>query len=665
MIIFMKKPIQTLIIACLALSACSDHTTDQPAQTTTDTPTLKSTTTNAELANYLKQQLLSTYGTIRSDAYAIDIGTETSSDSSTSTSATNTQETAVDEADRLKTDGIYLYTAAINTPTINIFKANAGNPQLTNSLHLTDNNHHINGLYLHNQTLAAITETAQQAWMWDTWFAPDAWLNQQSSLHLLDISQPETPTQNTQLTFDGKIISSRRIDNTLYLATRYTPSLSGLNPYPTNETQAATNRQIIQQASLNDLLPDYTNNLDNSRHELFTAQDCFITQYSTKQSYQASLIGLIAIDLTTNTPIPQGKCFAGDTETLYASGNNLYLATTQYNYTPSSTTDSTVSNDLNYQTNISTDIHQFSLANGINYQGSGRIDGHLGWQQDLKPFRMSEYNDTLRVITYIGATATSQSTPARLHILQTNPDTQTLDTIATLPNNTHPEPLGKTGEQIYATRFLGNRAYLVTFRLTDPLYVLDLTNPNDPFIAGELQTNGYSDYLHPIGENYFLGIGKDAIVDNTNLSGDGRGAWYQGVKLSLIDVTDPANPYEKQQITIGKRGTETAVSQTHHALTTLAQGNTLQTALPIRLHTNPPTYQNGDSTYYNWTQDELYRLNIDTLNGTLTPLSPLIGNANTAQDPYAYSSTWATDRSAIIDNNVYYLHGDQLTAQPW
>jgi uncharacterized secreted protein with C-terminal beta-propeller domain len=111
--------------------------------------------------------------------------------------------------------------------------------------------------------------------------------------------------------------------------------------------------------------------------------------------------------------------------------------------------------------------------------------------------------------------------------------------VGELPNAARPQPLGKPGEHLYASRFIGARGYLVTYRLTDPLYVLDLSDPGDPKMAGELHVEGYSDYLFPVSDTLLLGVGKDAVVDGG--AGDGRFAWYQGVKVSLIDVSEPAS----------------------------------------------------------------------------------------------------------------------------
>lgn len=706
----MKNPHQiglSLAIAAL-LTACggggstsvstSNNGNNTTPATTANKPALKQVATNAELESLIKQQMLDIYGTVRPDNYCkADVciaystsapAAATSADASKNVSSTNTQETNVDEADRIKTDGTYLYTlstthygvypaiavadaaatsapyAPTTAPSLRIFKTDQASNTLVKEMALdSDSSITPNGLYLNGQQLVALAEKGQMFGIWSRWFIPSYWMDQQSQVYMLNVANPANPTQTAKLTLDGQVISSRKIGSVLYLATRHSPSLPGLNQYPSTEAEAAANRDLINKATLADFLPDYQLN-GGSKNEIFSGGDCFMTQYTNKQSYQSSLISLLAIDLNSPTPTPQGKCFAGDTETLYASTEAIYLATTQYDY---QTTDNGDTTTASYSANITTDLHKFSLAGGINYRGSGRVDGHLGWQQDLKPFRMSEHNGVLRLLTYIGDNNPSTNpTPARLYTMQENTANQSLDVLAKLPNNTRPQSLGKAGEQIYATRFLGDNGYLVTFRTTDPLYVLDLSNPADPFVASELKIDGYSDYLHPVGDNYLLGIGKDAVP----VSGgdDGRGAWYQGVKLSLIDVTNPASPYEKQKIIIGKRGTETAVSQSHHALTTLQTGNNLQVALPVSLHEGSASYASGDaaSTSYNWSQDELYRLNINTQTGTMQVLSPMVSETGNGTDPYAYSSyQWPNDRSAMIGNFIHYLHGDKVISQAW
>ncbi|MCP4692304.1 MAG: hypothetical protein GY859_29940, partial [Desulfobacterales bacterium] len=176
-----------------------------------------------------------------------------------------------------------------------------------------------------------------------------------------------------------------------------------------------------------------------------------------------------------------------------------------------------------------TDLHKFNLTeNGPVYRGSGSAPGNLGWEEDKKPFRMSHYNGVMRVATSLGDDWSGTST-TRLTLLRENPAA----TGDVLEEISHIDGIGEAGERLYAVRFLGARAYMVTFRVTDPVYVFDLSDPENPLQKGELHIDGYSDYLHPIGETLLLGIGKDAVPDDGSNDFGGRGAWYQGVKLSL------------------------------------------------------------------------------------------------------------------------------------
>jgi uncharacterized secreted protein with C-terminal beta-propeller domain len=114
------------------------------------------------------------------------------------------------------------------------------------------------------------------------------------------------------------------------------------------------------------------------------------------------------------------------------------------------------------------------------------------------------------------------------------------------------ENLART-ERIYSARFINDRLYLVTFRQIDPLFVIDLRDPTNPKVLGELKIPGVSQYLHPYDENHIIGVGKDAIA----IDEQGREfALFAGVKVSLFDVSDVASPKEVSTVNFGNRGTE-------------------------------------------------------------------------------------------------------------
>ncbi len=185
----------------------------------------------------------------------------------------------------------------------------------------------------------------------------------------------------------------------------------------------------------------------------------------------------------------------------------------------------------------------------IDFIAEGEVPGYV-----LNQFSMDEYNGYFRVATtvenYNWQTFVEEAT-------STN-NVYVLDSSLNLVGSV--EDLAP-GEQIYSAMFMGNRAYIVTFRNVDPLFVIDLTDPTAPTVLGQLKVTGYSGYLHPYDENYIIGIGKETDYDSED-----DFAWYQGVKISLFDVSDVSNPVEVAKYEIGDRGTTSPILSDHKAL---------------------------------------------------------------------------------------------------
>ena len=185
-----------------------------------------------------------------------------------------------------------------------------------------------------------------------------------------------------------------------------------------------------------------------------------------------------------------------------------------------------------------TSVHRIHIAgNNMTYVASGEFPGMV-----LNQFSMDEYDGYFRV-----ATTTREGT-SRNHIY-------ILDMALNITGSL--EDLAP-GETIYSARFMGERGYLVTFKQVDPLFVIDLKDPYGPEVLGYLKVTGYSDYLHPYDETHIIGIGKET-------TDAGEFAWYQGVKISLFDVTDVNNPREISKVEIGDRGTDSPVLWDHKA----------------------------------------------------------------------------------------------------
>ena len=599
-------------------------------------------------------------------------------------SGTNLQETGIDEADLIKTDGHYIYSIDSTKPATPNHpgpadEAIADNPD-SNSIRIMESqgadlrpvkridnlvpDSRLSGLYLTDDGTQLIATASPGGNYSTSWFYPDYFASQKTNLLFINVKDPANAAVTTELHFEGALIASRRVDDTLYLALRHYPS-SNLDPASNDKNQAPEPRLAT------DFLPSYSIN-QAPEQPLVTPSDCYL-QPTAKRS--ADIITLVAVELKSDTPTLNSRCFVGSSEALYASTEALYLATTRYNYRVSG-------GNAEYDPGITTDIHKFSFdALNLEYRGSAEIRGHLGWHQDRKSFRFSEKGGLLRVLTFVedlraGATESSRGavrqsvptadqSPVLLTILKEDPNNRALVEVAHLPNSARPDPIGLPGERLYASRFIDDRAFLVTFRVTDPIYLLDLSNSADPFVAGALKIDGYSDYFHPISDTLLLGIGKETIPDNRQGQwGDGRGAWYQGVKLSLIDISDPAHLREADKIVLGKRGTEAAVLRDHHGLTGLRQGDTYRVALPVSLYEREGSRTSAIQpwSYYNYSQAGLYRFDISVPDQTITAIPPLVVSDYT-QHPLGQNVD--NDRSIIMGDDVHYLHWGKFWSQDW
>ncbi|MDH5690022.1 MAG: beta-propeller domain-containing protein, partial [Candidatus Bathyarchaeota archaeon] len=182
----------------------------------------------------------------------------------------------------------------------------------------------------------------------------------------------------------------------------------------------------------------------------------------------------------------------------------------------------------------------------------------------------------------------------------------------------------------------------------------DLTAPTAPKVLGSLKVTGYSGYLHPYDENHLIGIGKETVASEKD-----DFAWYQGVKISLFDVSDVSNPVELAKYEIGDRGTDSPVLWDHKALLFDRARNLL--VLPIMLAEIDPSQYNGEvppDAYgeYVWQGAYVFDISLDglELRGRITHMED---NADLLNLGYYFGSSYSVERSLYIDNVLYTISG--------
>lgn len=601
-----------------------------------------------------------------------------SNSSDSRTSATNLQEAGVDEADTIKVDGSVLYMLAScgEKPCLQAHTLDSVTPKASQlSGFNLGNTVAPDGMFLVDKGMLGkkmmVTVAGRNSW--GGWFTLWGWGAGKTELEFIDLSSPQKMSSMEKLTFDGSLVSSRRVGNTLYVVTRYTPVIEGFTPYANGKAVLARNAEVLAKTTLPAILPG----IEDSRkkvEELVKSRDCYLPTSAIDGNLNPSIITITSVPLDAPTK-RSSTCFLGASETLYMTPESLYLATTSWRYD----TNPLANKALVYSSKHTTSIHKFALANGkIEYRGSGEVKGHLGWDQDKKSFRMGEHNGYLNIATSIGETWNGSSSTS-LTVLKEVTGSKTLKTVKVI------DGIGLKGEQLYAARFVGDRGFLVTFRVTDPLYVLDLANQEQPRIAGELKIDGYSDYLHPVSDTLLLGIGKDAIADKNSSDEGGRGAWYQGVKLSLFDVSNIASPKQLDSRVLGKRGTQSDVLYDHHALSFLpAVGNEpARLAIPVQLHDTVPSwdwFKAGEpSAWYDYTHTALYSFEISKLgitqagrlisevrNGVPVIAKPAAATSLLPIDTmFAPAYAYYSDRSVLKDDAVFYIHDGKVLGSKW
>ena len=486
-------------------------------------------------------------------------------------SKTNVQVEGVDEADMVKTDGRYIY--ALTNNKVSIIKASEPMEKVSTISFGAQEN--AQEMFVDNDTLIVIgnkyypaifNESAGTGMMGKmapgTSSLPYYGGRQITFVRMYALAQKSNPVLQRTLEFDSSYLTSRLIQGHMYVVLNKSAYFYGAP-------------EKIDENEVEKTLPQYTDVVyatNGTADNLRPLVNCNDIAYA-DPILDAQYLTIISVPTDPYSKKIEKEVVLGTGQTFYASFYNLYTAATKSPYQIMPMMRVGIPLELGTEKTV---LHKFNLIGGdITHVAQGEVDGRL-----LNQFSMDEYNNYLRLATTIGHVSRGGSTTEnRVYVLDS-----TLKSSGTIVNIA-------PREQIYSARFMGKRGYLVTFKKVDPFFTLDLSDPKNPRVAGQLKIPGFSDYLHPYDDTHIIGVGKDTIEGE-----GGDFAWYQGLKMAIFDVTDFANPKELHRIIIGDRGSDSPVLNDHKAFLFSAEKNLLVLPASIAL-INESEKQVGSSQF--------------------------------------------------------------------
>jgi len=494
-------------------------------------------------------------------------------------SQTNAQVAGVDELDTVKNDGTYIYTITNNTVAIVLAYPFNGAKLMA---HVSVNGS-LQGIFVDGNRLVVVSQQYQQyplpyatlqSGMGASIAVYPVFFNypQTTSLSIFDISNHSNPVLTTTLVVNGTLAGARLIGDYAYLVATQPVYCTGPIMLPENVVDGRPMMMGITSV--------YHSDIADVAHSFTT---------------------VVGINVTQVNPTPAAKIFLiGTSSNIYVSTHQIYLTQPIWSQAEQ------------------TAVHRISIDGGsISYQATGTVSGHV-----LNQFSMDEFNGNFRIATtgYGPIPATSTGDVVSSYVQRTN--------LYVLDSGLH--IVGKLeglspGEQFYAARFMGDRAYLVTFQRMDPLFVIGLQDPHQPKVLGQLNIPGVSDYLQPYDETHLIGFGKSS----QNVTWE-NAALFQGLKLSLFDVTDPGHPIDTSDYFVGDRGSDSPALTDHRSVLFDQSLNLLVIPLSIALNQttatctwcyNPPVWQGA------------YVFNVSVSNG-------IVLRGNVTQIPTGQLPTW-------------------------
>lgn len=473
-------------------------------------------------------------------------------------SDTNVRTEGVGEADIVKTDGTYLYALKDNAMEIAIVDTRNEQMKIAGTIKARENTQ-ISEFYVDGNQLFVLGNTYDVIIDTDETFYD----TEKAYLDTYDISDVSNPKLKESLEQSGRYHSSRYVDGYLYI-------FSNFYAY----TDGGKNDKVAYVPQVNG--------------SFIADQDIYLPPAKAATQY------LVVCSVKADDPgkIVDQKAVLSEFSECYVSGNNIYV----YENTRSSVLARTVFENVNQ-----TMIRRISYKDGVLIgEAQGKINGYLN-----DSFSIDEYNGNLRIVATIdGATETTNA----VYVL--NNKLEIIGQITDLAE----------GETIYSARFMGDTGYFVTFRQTDPLFSVDLSDPENPEIIGTLKIPGFSEYLHFYGDNLLLGIGMDA---------DEESGTTNGMKISMFDISDPKDVKEIHKYTM-KESYYSDVFYDYRAVLIDYNKNMI-----------------GFSAYGN--QEMYYIFQYDKTNGF-----------NLEMQEEVNGNSWMTARGIYINDRLYIIKGNAI-----
>lgn len=515
-------------------------------------------------------------------------------------SKTNNQVEGVDEADIVKTDGEYIYYVTEEKVVI-VNATEPTNMKITSEIKYEKEQTQPKEIFVNGNKLIIVeqkynynNEMNENSVMYDMLYP----LEENTNVKIYNIENKNKPVMEREIQIEGGYLSSRMVGENVYVLS---------NKYIYSELLEKDKEELNE----NDYKPKYLDTASSKEAKCIEYSD--ISYFP--ESGDNAFLNVAGFNINNNEPANIETYLGAGTE-VYASQNNLYVAKVKYEYKD----EKLYGYYDNY--NINTYIYKFKLENSkVEYVSTGSVPGEV-----LNQFSMDEKDGNFRIATTNSTNLKEENRTNNLYILNEN-----LKMIGSLEN------LAK-GEKIYSVRFLDNKAYMVTFVQTDPLFVIDLSEPTNPILLGELKIPGYSTYLHPYDENHIIGFGE-----NTKTKEDGNVVTI-GMKMALFDVTNPTSPKEMYSTNIGDSGTYSELLYNHKSLLFSKEKNII--AFPISI-------SEGENYHSNLKFQGAIVYGLDLENGF--NLKGKIAHMQITEGYNDYDYTKEVERIIYIDNNLYTL----------